>query len=192
VVPGGRREPDEAQLAALERELLEETGWTVREPRLLGLLRIRFLNERPDAAPFYPEFAQQVFVGVAAEHRPDACAGEEYEVECAFRPVPEALASTLAPGNEALLRAATAVRIRPLVEADQLGRLVCLEPRSGRQRAVRIDGQAPQSRVPKSNSGRPDRPEHVTDEHGSLGPDREAPDPRPQRTDDRLFATHPG
>src|SRR5262245_20846232 len=120
VVPGGRRESGEAQLAALERELLEETGWTVREPPLLGLLRITFLNERPDAASFYPEFVQQVFIGVAAEHRPDACAGEEYEVACAFRPVPEALALTLEPGNETLLRAATAVRVRPFVETDLL------------------------------------------------------------------------
>jgi GNAT superfamily N-acetyltransferase len=59
-----------------------------------------------------------VFVGVAAEHRPEARDGEEYEVECAFRPVPEALAMRLEPGNEPLLRAATTVRVRPFEDAD--------------------------------------------------------------------------
>src|SRR5688572_29031788 len=37
ILPGGRREPDETAEQTLQRELLEETGWEVAAPRLLGV-----------------------------------------------------------------------------------------------------------------------------------------------------------
>ncbi len=38
-LPGGGIDPGESPLAALHREVLEETGWTIATPRRLGAYR---------------------------------------------------------------------------------------------------------------------------------------------------------
>jgi 8-oxo-dGTP diphosphatase len=43
-IPGGRMEPGETDAEALVREMLEETGLTVKVGRLLGRVRRPFLN----------------------------------------------------------------------------------------------------------------------------------------------------
>ncbi len=43
VAPGGRREAGETLRATLRREVLEETGWTLRNPRLLGFVHFYHL-----------------------------------------------------------------------------------------------------------------------------------------------------
>ncbi len=65
VLPGGRREGDESLLAALERELLEETGCTITDrPRLIGTLHFTRLSELPRGSPYFgssPHFLQAIF-----------------------------------------------------------------------------------------------------------------------------------
>ncbi|MGE5141036.1 MAG: NUDIX domain-containing protein, partial [Rudaea sp.] len=51
----------------LEREVLEETGWSLRDARLLGLLHYHHLEPRPPAYRYpYPDFIQLVFVAEAS------------------------------------------------------------------------------------------------------------------------------
>src|SRR5262245_48367692 len=47
ILPGGRREPDESLLDTLAREVLEETGWTLEAPRLLGFKHFHHLTPMP-------------------------------------------------------------------------------------------------------------------------------------------------
>jgi 8-oxo-dGTP pyrophosphatase MutT (NUDIX family) len=65
VLPGGRREGDESLRTALERELLEEIGCTIKDqPRLIGTLHFRRLSELSPSNPYFgtdPDFLQVVF-----------------------------------------------------------------------------------------------------------------------------------
>ncbi len=66
ILPGGRREDGEKIEETLEREVLEETGWSFQDPRLRGLLHYHHLGPRPPAYPYpYPDFVQLVFVAEA-------------------------------------------------------------------------------------------------------------------------------
>jgi 8-oxo-dGTP pyrophosphatase MutT (NUDIX family) len=65
LLPGGRRERDESLVAALMRELIEETGCRVTdEPHLIGTLHFHRLSELPETSPYFgssPDFLQAVF-----------------------------------------------------------------------------------------------------------------------------------
>jgi 8-oxo-dGTP pyrophosphatase MutT (NUDIX family) len=62
VLPGGRREPAETVLETLAREVLEETGCTVREAHPLAALHFHHRTPRPvDYAFPYPDFVQAVY-----------------------------------------------------------------------------------------------------------------------------------
>src|SRR5262245_15333227 len=62
VLPGGRLEPGEEPEHALHREVLEETGWHLGIPTLLGYLHFHHRSPRPTTGwqPPYPEFCQLV------------------------------------------------------------------------------------------------------------------------------------
>ena len=74
VLPGGKREPGETLLQTLERELLEEAGWTVTAPRQIGVVRLNWRTPRSEgwqAAPhFYPDFLWLIHAAEAHEHHP--------------------------------------------------------------------------------------------------------------------------
>ena len=97
--PGGQREVGETIEATLRREVLEETGWTLGVPELLGFMHFHHLGPKPAGHPYrYPDFVQIVFLAEAETHLPDALLPDEYELASGFRPVVEArrLALTLA------------------------------------------------------------------------------------------------
>ena len=73
ILPGGRRESGEPPEATLQRELLEESGWVVADPTLLGFLHFRHLTAKPPGYEYpYPDFVQVIYVTTAVTFRPDA------------------------------------------------------------------------------------------------------------------------
>lgn len=109
ILPGGRREPDETPAETLAREVLEETGWTIRDPALLGVLVFHHLSERPRHYAYpYPEFVQLVYRASAFEYTPAKKVHGEHEWESAFRPVGQARRLGLPVSQQVLLNAALA------------------------------------------------------------------------------------
>lgn len=90
VLPGGRREHGETLLETLHREILEETGWTVVNPQMIGAIHFQHLAPKPDNYPFpYPEFMQIVYRGEAAAYDVYGKIPDDYEQSAEFRPVTE-------------------------------------------------------------------------------------------------------
>jgi 8-oxo-dGTP pyrophosphatase MutT (NUDIX family) len=113
IVPGGMREPGESLEATLRREVLEETGWTIDAPRLLGCTHFHHLAPRPPAYVHpYPDFLWVVYVAEAAEHVPGAKLADDYEMEAVFRPIVDVGALALDAGQRLYLDAALKARRR--------------------------------------------------------------------------------
>jgi ADP-ribose pyrophosphatase YjhB (NUDIX family) len=91
VLPGGRRERDEAAEATLRREVREETGWEIGALRSLGFIHFRHLTPKPPGYGHpYPDFVQLVYAAEAERNTPDAPIVDEWVVESGFVPVEEA------------------------------------------------------------------------------------------------------
>lgn len=106
ILPGGRREEGETLLQTLEREVLEETGWTIRDARLLGLAHFQHLTPKPDSYRYlYPDFLHLVYVAWAGRY--DATKREVggYELEAGFQPLSALTTLPISEGERALLRA---------------------------------------------------------------------------------------
>jgi 8-oxo-dGTP pyrophosphatase MutT (NUDIX family) len=96
IMPGGRREAGETLEETLRREVLEETGWTLRAPIMLGFMHFHHLSPKPPGYPYpHPDFIQVVHMAEAADYVPDARLPDDYEIEAAFRPMAEVLALVL-------------------------------------------------------------------------------------------------
>ena len=92
IVPGGRREAGESIMDTMERELLEEVGWAVRNTKLLGIIRFQHLTPKPPNHPYpYPNFLWLIFEGETAEYRPEAMEEDEYVLGSEFRPLSDPL-----------------------------------------------------------------------------------------------------
>jgi ADP-ribose pyrophosphatase YjhB (NUDIX family) len=107
IVPGGRREAGAAIEETLRREVLEETGWTVGEPRFLGVVVFRHVLPRPREYAFpYPEFAQLVFTAEALAHHPEAMAPDEIDGEATFMAIERAQEMRLSAWQREFLKLA--------------------------------------------------------------------------------------
>lgn len=113
ILPGGRREGDEAPEATLRREVLEESGWALGTVSPLGFMHYRNLGPRrpqPAGDPYrypYPDFLNLVFLAEADTFDPAALLPNEYEREpYTLRPIAEVRAATLTPIARAYLEVA--------------------------------------------------------------------------------------
>lgn len=107
ILPGGRREDGENLEQALRREVLEETGWTIDSPHLLGCMHFRHLTPRPvDYAYPYPDFVQVVFMAEASRYRGEHMVEDEYVVDSVFRSIAEVRELPLMTGQRLFLDAA--------------------------------------------------------------------------------------
>jgi 8-oxo-dGTP pyrophosphatase MutT (NUDIX family) len=119
ILPGGRREPGETLMQTLEREVLEETGWSIRDARLIGLAHFQHLTPKPAEYRYpYPDFLHLVYVATADRYDAGKREIDGYELETGFQPLttvkegPGTLLPTLpsagsSPGSRALPGAAS-------------------------------------------------------------------------------------
>lgn len=112
VVPGGRREADEAIEATLRREIVEETGWQIVRPAYLGFVHYHHLGPRPAGFTYlYPDFLQLIYVAQAGRFTPAATIDDEYVVESSFMPLQAARQLEMNRSQKMLLEAA--VKLSP-------------------------------------------------------------------------------
>ncbi|MGH1330111.1 MAG: NUDIX hydrolase [Paracoccaceae bacterium] len=96
-LPGGGIDPGESPIAALHREVMEETGWRIATPRLIGQFR-RFVF-----MPDYDIWAEKLCSIYLA--RPVACMGPPSEPDhsAIWMPVELALETVAGEGNRDFL-----------------------------------------------------------------------------------------
>lgn len=107
ITPGGRREPGEALMETVRREVLEETGWTLSTLLPLGFRHFHHLNPRPEGYRYpHPDFFDVLYAALAEEFLPEAREVDGWELGASFQPVGEVAATDLTPGERFFLRAA--------------------------------------------------------------------------------------
>jgi ADP-ribose pyrophosphatase YjhB (NUDIX family) len=88
ILPGGRRELGETLMQTLEREVREETGWMIRDARLVGLVHFQHLTSKPAEYRYpYPDFLHLVYVATADHYDAMQREADGYELEADFQPL---------------------------------------------------------------------------------------------------------
>ena len=105
IVPGGRVEDGEGLLDALKRELLEETGWSVRgDPARIGMFHFHILSPKPARYRYpYPDFLQLLYKAEADRYFPEEMEVGGFELGAAFRSHGDVQRLPLTAGELALL-----------------------------------------------------------------------------------------
>jgi ADP-ribose pyrophosphatase YjhB (NUDIX family) len=113
IVPGGRREVGEQLEDTIRREVLQEAGWTLHRPVMLGFMWFHHLGPRPPGHPYpYPDFIQVVYMAEAADYWPNATLSDDYELEAGFLPLATVQSLVLTPSERLYLAVALDLRAR--------------------------------------------------------------------------------
>jgi 8-oxo-dGTP pyrophosphatase MutT (NUDIX family) len=97
-------------MATLEREMREETAWTIADPRLIGFMHFHHLTPKPLGYAYpYPDFLQVVYVVRAAAPLPGAEIEDEWVDDVFFSPVDELEAYAIDAGQQRFLQEALSV-----------------------------------------------------------------------------------
>ncbi len=107
ILPGGRREAGEPLEATLQREVVEETGWSLGPLTPLGVMHFHHLDPKPPGYAYpHPDFCWLVYTAEAAIFSPDAKLEDGYEIGSEFLSPDAARALALPPCQRAFLDAA--------------------------------------------------------------------------------------
>ena len=107
IMPGGRLEPNETPEDALQREMLEETGWTLACFRPIGILHFTSTDTAPEGSPYpYPDFLQIVYAGSPGSYHPELKEVDGYELGSELVSFADARRLSLDAGQQVFLNAA--------------------------------------------------------------------------------------
>ena len=107
ILPGGRIENGESFTQTLQRELLEETGWTVNRIHYLGFQHFHHLTPKPAAYRYpYPDFLQVIFCANVLASLPEAKELNGYESDAVFYSFSELSALSLPESERSYLMTA--------------------------------------------------------------------------------------
>ncbi len=111
VVPGGRREANERLEETLQREILEETGWLVKDVHPFGFIHFHHLTPcPPDYAYPYPDFIHLLYIAAADQWVSHAQIVDEYVLGSQFIALDDIGKLNLDPSQHLLLKAAQSVQ----------------------------------------------------------------------------------
>ncbi len=104
IFPGGQREENESVMQTLARELMEETGWSIKNPIYFGFAHFRHLSPKMPGYPFpYPDFFQLCYAAETDQHYPDKQVIENYVLESFLTSIPQAKQLNIQKSQQLLL-----------------------------------------------------------------------------------------
>ena len=90
LLPGGRIENGETFIDTIQREIIEETGWTISNLVLIGFTHFHHLTPKPEGYQYpYPDFIQLNYMAEAVEHLKDSKILDDYVIDSQFYPLSE-------------------------------------------------------------------------------------------------------
>ena len=88
----------------LRREVLEETGWTLKELNILGFMHFYHLGPRPAEYQYpYPDFIWPIYIAQADDYTSESIVYDKYVQETRFCTIDELRKLPVEKGELALL-----------------------------------------------------------------------------------------